>query len=333
MKRYLLSLILPVSLGLASHAGAQDVVSQIQALAAENADGYASPLTEGLAYTLAAGYMDRSAPMSALGFDVGVRFLGSRPSREHRTFQAALPESIVFQHPTMGERTYHDPYRSRDGSLETPTIAGNGEGVVLVPAGEFEADLLAAGENPDDYRVVFPSGLSLPVTPLVVVHASVGVGVGTEVSVRYLPGTEVAPELGRVSSQGFTVSHLASRWVGLPVDLTAVVGYQTMRGEEFLDASGTHVGLTGGIGVGPMDFFGGALVRNASSRLTYRVENPDDLPGLPEDGLELSVRSSTSSSPGYVLGARLQLLALNLSGHYTFGAHDVFSLKLGLGLP
>ena len=333
MKRYLLSLILPVSLGLVSHAEAQDVVSQIQALAAENADAYASPLTEGLAYTLAAGYMDRSAPMSALGFDVGVRFLGSRPSREHRTFQAVLPESIVFQHPTMGERTYHDPYQSRDESLETPTIAGNGEGLVLVPAGQFEADLLEAGENPDDYQVAFPSGLSLPVTPLVVVHATLGVGVGTEMSVRYLPKAEVAPELGRVSSHGFTVSHLVSRWVGLPVDLTAVVGYQTMSGEGFLEASGTHVGLTGGIGAGPMDFFGGALVRNASSELTYRVENPDDLPGLPEDGAELSVRSSTSASPGYVLGARLQLLALNLSGHYTFGAHDVFSLKLGLGLP
>ena len=333
MKRYLPSLILSIFLILPAPGEAQDVVRQIQALAAENADGYASPLTEGLAYTLAAGYMDRSAPMSALGFDIGVRFLGSRPSREHRTFQAALPDSVVFQHPSAGQRVYHDPYRSRDGSLETPTIAGNGEGLVLVPTGEFEDALLAAGENPDDYRVVFPSGLSLPVTPLVTVHASLGVGAGTEVSIRYLPATEVAPELGRVTSHGFTVSHLVSQWVGLPVDLTAVVGYQNMRGEDFLDASGTHFGLTGGIGAGPMNFFGGALVRSSSSELTYRVENPDDVPGLPEDGLELSVRSSTSASPGYVLGARLQLLALNLSGHYTFGAHDVFSLKLGLGLP
>ncbi len=333
MQKLSCSLILLVMLVLPSHSEAQDVLSQIQALAAENADGYASPLTEGLAYTLAAGYMDQSAPMGAFGFDVGIRFMGSRPGQEHRTFQAVLPDSVVFQHPSIGERTYQDPYRSRDGSLETPTIAGNGDGLVLVPAGEFEADLLAAGEDPEDYQIVFPSGLSLPVTPLVTLHASAGLGMGTEISLRYLPATEVAPELGRVSSQGFSVSHLVSQWFGLPLDLTAIFGHQNVKGEGFLDASGTHYGLVGGIGAGPMNFFGGALIRSASSELTYRVENPDGVPGLPEDGLEFSIRSSASASPGYVVGARLQLLALNLSGHYTVGAHDVFSIKIGLGLP
>jgi hypothetical protein len=326
-------LVALVLLTLPRWAAAQEVIEQIQALAIENAQGYAAPLTEGLSYVLASGYTDRSAPMSAFGFDVGFRVLGSRPGREHRSFQAVLPDSVVFSHPTLGDRTYHGPYRARDGSLETPTIAGKGPGVTLVPDGAFEEELLAAGEDPDDYSVAFPEGISLPVTPLVVIHASLGVGLGTEVSFRYLPASEVAPELGQVSSQGLTVSHLISRWFELPLDLTATVGYQDARGGDVVRASGTHYGLVGGFGAGPMNFFGGALIRSASAELRYRVENPGGVPGIPDDGMDVSVRSSTSSSPGYTLGARLQLLALNLAGHYTFGAHDVLSIKLGLGLP
>jgi hypothetical protein len=307
---------------------AQELLDQITALGTENAQAYSAPLTEGLTHTLTGGFMDRSAPLGAMRFDLGVRFLGAIPSGEGRTFRAIIPDEIHLE-----EDRFVQPYRPRDGSLDTPTISGEGDGIVLVPDGDFRDALLAAGEDPGDYQIPLPPGLSLPLTPLLAVHASIGVGLGTEISLRFLPAFEATPELGGLRSHGLSVSHELSHWFSSPLDLSAHLGYQEATAEDFLQASAVHYGLLAGVNAGPMNFFGGTMLRRGTTTVDYRISNPTGTPGLPQDGVQLSFDSELSTTPGYVLGARLQLLVMNLAGHYTFGDQDVFSLKLGIGLP
>lgn len=327
-------LLLPlVFLALPGSLTGQDLLEQIRALAQENAEGYGAPLTSGLAYVLSDPHVDRSRPLSTLSFDVGIRFHGAVPSGDSKTFQVAPPDSVLFQHPSLGSRVYHDPFRSLDGSLETPTIAGEGEGLILVPAGDFETDLLAAGEDPDDYRLFLPDGLGLPVVPHMALHLSVGVGMGTDVSLRFTPALEVAPELGQLRAHGGNVSHLLTRWFSFPIDITASAGYQEATVTDRIRTTAAHLGLMGGASAGPMDFFAGAVLRDASTEVSYRLEVPEGAPILPGQGEELSFRSRASSTPGFLVGARLQLLMLNLTGHYTASDQNVFSLKVGMGIP
>lgn len=324
----LMALVLLLSPG---RADAQELLDRIRGLAGQNAEAYAEPVTRGLGHALSGGFMDRASVLPGLGFDIGVRVLAAIPTEEQKRFDVFLPDSVVFRN-----QVYRDPYRPRDGTLETPNIAGEGPGVVLVPAGQFEAELLAAGEDPDDYRVSLPGGLSLPAVPALSFHGSVGIGAGTQVMVHFLPSVEVVSEVGKVSGHGLTVHHALTHWFTSPVDLMVTGGFQEGRAGDFLETSAVHFGAMGGVKAGPMSFFGGALLRNASTDVTYRVELaeniPDDHPAVPS-GVDIAFTTSAGSGPSFLMGARIQLLAMNLSGHYAFGTYDVFSLKLGLGLP
>lgn len=322
--------LLPWLLLLPAHeASGQELLDQISALGTENAAGYAAPLTEGLVRALAGGYVDRSRPLDALRFDLGFRFLGTRFGEEGRFFAASLPDSAVY-----AGQVFRDPYIPAAGSLETPTIAGKGEGLTLAPHGSFRSALLARGLNPDDYRLVFPAGLDLPLAPNLAVKLAVGIGFGTEVALRFLPAVQILPELGELRSHGLSVHHHLSGWIPVPgLDITGMVGFQEATAGEGIDVRAVHWGATAGTRLGPLDLFGGAQVRSGSARVEYRVENPGNIPILPENGTTLDFRTRVSAEPSYLVGVRLQLLVLNLSGHYVFGDQDGFSIKLGMGLP
>jgi hypothetical protein len=313
---------------------AQTVVDQIRSLSGENAELYAEPLARGLAQALAGGHMERASVLPALGFDLGVRVMGARPTREARTFQPVIPDSVVFQHPFTGQpQVYFDPFRAQDGATESPTIVGEGAGIVLVPDGDFEAALLEAGQDPADYRIAFPSGQSISVVPTMSFHGSLGIGMGTEVTMHFLPTVEILSEVGEVRSHGLSVSHSPTHWFSSPVDLLLTAGYHEGRAGEEVHVSALHYGGVGGVAAGPMSFFGGVQLRYASTDVNYRIENPDGVPGIPADGLEVSFSTDAGSGPSYLVGARLQLLVLNIAGHYSVGSYDVFSIKMGLGLP
>jgi hypothetical protein len=313
----------------------QEVVDQIRALALENAEGYAAPVGRSLAHALSDGFVDRAAPLPALGFELGVRVMGARVPAEERTFGVALPDSVAVQHPQLGQQIYLDPYRPRDGTLESPTAAGKGSGVVLVPAGQFEEDILAAGLDPNspEFQLRLPDGLGLSILPALSFHASLGLGMGTEVTLHFLPGTEISPEIGEARAHGLGIRHQLSNWLPSPVDLTLAAGYQQATAGDYLEVSAWHYGLQGGLKAGPMHFFAGTQMREAWSRLTFLVETPSGSVAFPGTDGEVGLRVHGDRSPSWIVGANLQLLVLNLSGHYSFGSYDVFSLKLGLGLP
>jgi len=312
---------------------AQTAQERIQGLGIDNAERYLDPVAGGLGLALTAGIFDRATVLPAFHVDLGVRIAASFRSEADRTFEAVLPASFEWDHPSTGPRTFQAPLAPVDGSLATPSAMGEGPGIILEPVGEFRQALLDAGENPDAYRIAFPQGLDLSLVPAASLYLSMGVGFGTEVTIRALPGVRVSPDLGSLSGSGFAVKHEISRWIDSPVDLAVGVGTQDLSVDEFFEASAMEGWLLAGKAVGPLTVFGTAGLRRATVDVEYRVDNPGGIPGLPADGTLVTFAPDLGTRASWGGGVRLQLLLLNLAGQYTGGDNPAFSIKVALGIP
>jgi len=311
----------------------QSAEEQIRALVGENAEGYLRPLSDGMTFALTGGVFDAARVRGLLSFDLGIRVNGARPGESARSFLAVLPDTLRWAPPGVPEQVFTDPLRPVDGSLRTPSAVGSGPGIRLEPDGAYREALLQAGENPDDYRITLPEGLDLSVVPTAILSFSVGVGFGTEISARYLPRVEINDEIGRVGATGWGVQHMVSQWFASPVDLSVGVGRQDLEVGDFLDARASEGWLSVGRTVGPLSVFGTAGLRSATVDVTYEVENPDGTPGLPASGTPVQFRSDLDTTTSLGAGFRLQLLFMNLSGRYTTGDFDTFSVHVGFGMP
>lgn len=312
------------------------VEADIVGLALENAERYVEPITFGIGYAMGGGHFDSASPMRRFGFDVGVRVAGAFPSEASKFFDVVLPDSVPYQ-----GTWYPNPYRVDGGNRPTPSATGEGSGVVLEPTPAFAAILLANGENPDEYRIPFPDGAEIPALPFLVAHGTMGIGWGTEVSLRLIPAVELDPEVGDVSAFGFGVKHSVSQWFPgpSPVDLSVWYSRQNMKVGDYLDGNANQIGVLVGKGFGPLTLFGTGMIRDASVEVSYTVENPpttenpDGNPALPEDGTVVGFTSSLGSGAVFGLGARLRLLIMNISAQYTADEFNTLSVKVGFGVP
>jgi hypothetical protein len=321
---------LAVCWGLAPTSIQAQVDTDIAGLALENAQRYVEPVTFGLGYAMGGGHFDSAKPMRRFSFDVGARMGGAFPSEASKTFDVLLPSTVTYQ-----GTAYQNPYQIRGGDRPTPSATGQGEGVVLEPTTAFAAVLLANGENPEDYIIPFPEGADIPAIPFLVAHGTMGIGWGTEVSLRFIPSVELDEEVGDLSAFGFGVNHSISQWFpgSSPVDLSVWFSRQNMKVGDFLDGNAHQYGVLVGKGFGPLTLFGTGMMRDASVKVTYTVENPDDNPALPPDGEEVGFTSSLGSGAVFGVGARLRLLIMNLSAQYTADEFNTVSVKVGFGIP
>ncbi len=320
-----------LTLATPDRAAAQGIAADLAGLAQENAELFVQPLTRGLGFAMATGLFDGAEPLGRFGFDVGARVSAALPPTEAETFSAVLPLSIEWNRPGLGPKTYQRSFQARGGSSLTPTVVGAGEGVVLEPAGAFRSDLLLDGQDPADYEIRFPEGLDIPGVPFLVVHASVGLGFGTDLSFRFIPEIDVDQEVGGVRARGFSGRHAVSTWFPSPIDIALVFGYQKLEVGDYLEASSTQYGVVAERGLGPLSLFVSGIARTAKVDISYTVENPDDNPGLPQDGFEIAFHEDLDSGVALGAGARLSLLFMNLTGQYVLDDYNGFSLKVGFG--
>jgi len=332
MTRSLLA-TLAVLLSVAPAVGAQSVEGSLQSLARDNAELYARPVFEGMGNALNAGFLRTPDVHGQLGFDVGIRVVGALIPDDRNTFRAIPPERITVTVGGLGERSYADPYAPRGGSLETPTAVGDGAGVVLEPTGDYRRDLLAAGQNPDDFNVVFPEGFDVPAIPFAVIRAGLGVGFGTEVSLRFMPGIEVNEDVGDVGAFGFAVTHSLDRWfpAPIPVDLAAFGGYQNFTVGDYADAATTTFGVSVGKGLGPLSIYGLGQYESPSTDLEYTVENPgNENPALPDDGTRIAFSPDLEAGTRFGLGLQLDLMILELAAEYSSGDYDAVTGRVSI---
>jgi hypothetical protein len=308
------------------------VEKDLAGLAAENAHLYVEPLARGLALAMGAGTFDGAASLPTFGFEIGAKVTGALLPVEAERFDALAPETVTLTGPFGG--TFEDPYRPVGGTFATPTVAGEGSGLTLEPDGEFRDAIVASGLDPSDFALVFPEGEDLPLVPHPVLYAGLGIGLGTEVSVRYTPTLEVDDELGEVKGLGFAVRHTLTRWFSSPIDLAVQAATQEVDLGPYAEARSTEYGLLASRRMGPLSIFAAGVMRRGEVDVEYTTENPgDDNPGLPPDGTRINFSEDLDSDTAFGLGARLQLLVLNLAGEYTWDEYPLVTVKVGFGSP
>jgi hypothetical protein len=321
------------ALALPAPGHAQLVLENLAAMSAENSRLYMAPVAQGLAYALTAGAFDRPAVLPALHVDLGFRVAAAIPGDTDQRFDVILPATITWQHPSVGSRSYTDPYAPVGGDPSTPSGVGDGPGVVLEPSGAFRQDLVAAGQDPSDYEIQLASGMDLSLVPSATLHLSVGIGMATEVTVRVLPGASVSPDVGAFSGRGIGVKHEISRWLSSPVDLSVGIATQEIEVADYLEASAFEGWLMAGRGLGPVTVYGTAGLRRASVDVAYTARNPAGIPGLPDDGTRIAFSSDLETGLSWGAGVRLQLLLMNVAGQYTMADQNAFSIKVALAFP
>ena len=324
-----LGITLATTVGTAPLAG-QDVLTSLSILAEENARLYVSPLSTGLGATLNSGFHQSAEPHGTFGFDFGIRVMAALPPAEADFFQPVLPGSVTYENVT-----YQNPYEVA-GAGVSPTAVGDGEGAVLQPrpGSSFYNALLAAGEDPNDFTVQFPEGANIPAVPFVVLQGSVGIGLGTDVTLRYLPRFNVHDDFGELGAFGYGFKHSLTQWLPSPpmVDVAVTAGWQKFSIGDYMDASASAYGLIGSVTQGPVTVYTTVRREEATVDVSYTVENVDGTPGIPEDGVEIGFRNELPAETHFGAGLTLGFMGLQLSGEYAFADYNTVALRIGFSM-
>lgn len=310
--------ILPASLA------AQGARERLETLAKDNGILYVKPLTTGLGVAMNQGIFHTAAVHKLLGFHIGVSVGAMLVQDEDNTFAPVLPGSVTYR-----GVTFSNPYGDPNAAAPTPTVTGAGSGRVFEPQGGYRTAISAAGGRPRDFALEFPDGLDIPAVPFAVIQGSLGLILGTEVSVRFIPQIETTEEVGSISATGFGIKHSLSQYIPLfPLDVAAFGALQNLEVGDYLDASATAYGLIASKNLGPLTLYGAGSREAAEVDVGYTVQNPENNPGLPAHGTRIGFTDKLDPQTRLTFGATLNLLVLKISGDYSLADRNAVSLKV-----
>lgn len=185
-------------------------------------NGYMSPLLKSFGAGLNSGWYQTAKPHGIGGFDITVS--------SNITF--APTEDLTYSLTGLQKLQPANP-----GETTAPTIFGDakaGPKVNLVEKSPF------TGNDTVLTSFVLPQGLGVNLFAVPTAQLSVGVGLGTDISVRFMPKMS-AGDIG-IGLFGFAVKHDFKQWIpvmkDLPFDLSAMFGYTTANADlRFTGAS------------------------------------------------------------------------------------------------
>lgn len=205
MKKLLLSLLITASF-LANIEDTHGQLKEIEKFLDAGGDNvealtkaYLSPLPNGVITGLNSGWTTKAKPTKSLGFSLQLR----------ASFASVPAVEQIFDANTIGlEGISVSPGKSS-------TIAGeNIDGQILT--------------LPDNSTLTLPSGINFPYVPTPMVQANLGLFLGTDVTIRYVPEVDLQ-DYGSVDLVGVGIKHDLNQWIPggklLPIDLTIMAAY------------------------------------------------------------------------------------------------------------
>ncbi len=321
-------LVLVMVAGSSTRVVAQDISESLSSLNEENGKLYIGPLSTGLAAALNSGFYHTAEVHDVLGFDAGFRVMGSFVPEDLDTFTPVLPDSVVVE-----GRVFNEPYAPAGGSSQlSPTVTGVGDGIVLVPQGEFRDSLLALGENPADWEIRFPKGFDIPIAPYAAIQGALGIPLGTELVLRFIPSFTPSDDVGSISMIGGAIKHSLDQWIwdAPPLNLALAFGFQHFKVGDYLDANSTQFSLIASKKLSVVTLYGAGTLENANLDISYEFE-PDIAADVPVELQKIEFTQETPNDVTLKLGATLALGPVGLNAEYTVAARDVFTAALVFG--
>ena len=279
---------------------------------------YISPLTISLGTALNNGWYNTAKPHKLGGFDV--------------TFTAnfvLIPDEAKTFNITEQGFTYFT-------GGETATIFGEDGGEITYTDG--------GGEESS----TMPPGLAIPIIPIPMLQAGIGLIKGSEINIRYFPKKEISA--GEVSLFGIGVKHDVLQWLPIvdkiPLTVSVQAGYTQLdyKKKPILDGRTAELNLsattfnlilskkllmfTPYVGVG-YNSTGSSFIIDDFFRIGGTT--PSMSPNFDFDEVE-EVELESYNEPRINVGFRFNITVLALQANYTFSKYPVATLGAGISL-
>jgi len=278
-------------------------------------EAYISPLGYSLGAALNNGWYNTAKPHKLGGFDVTITANIVMIPEESKSFNISESNGNSFS------------------GGETPTILGDGDG--------SQVTYLGASED-------MPPGLNIPIIPLPMLQAGVGLIKGTELDFRYVPELDIG-SAGKVGLFGVGLKHDILQWLPIvdkiPIDLSIQAGYTKLSSEieliapnpaipspqANLDVSATTVNLI--LSKKLLMFTPYLGLGYNSTKTTFNVEGNYNIAGLPINITELTnIDFESNNNFRANIGFRFNIAVLALQANYTFSEYPTATIGAGISL-
>ena len=275
-------------------------------------EAYISPLGNSLGAALNNGWYNTAKPHSLGGFDVTITANIVMVPTNAKAFNISESNGGTF-----------------DGG-ETPTFLGS----------EDVAQVTYSGASSD-----MPKGLNIPIIPLPMLQAGVGLIKGTELDFRYMPELKIG-SVGKMGLFGVGLKHDVLQWLPIvdkiPIDLSIQAGYTNLSSEiklnsptentspqANLDISATTVNLI--LSKKLLMFTPYLGVGYNSTKTTFNIEGDYKIATYNIDASELTkIDFESNNNFRANIGFRFNLAVIALQANYTFAEYPTATLGLGI---
>jgi hypothetical protein len=237
----------------------------------ENGQKYIQPAVSSFSANLNSGIFQTGEVHGLLGFEVGFVGMLAPVQDDKKTFQAILPDSVFYE----GNGNWYFAGRDYNQDLVTSTALGSKTGGIVYTK-----------QAPPKPVFQFLGGTGLKMVPLIAPQLKIGVPMGTEVIVRYVPEIKLNDEVGKLQFEGFGVKHSISQWlpgpsiVGtsklgeFPLDVSIGLMYQVFTlkdtaGGDFIKTKAFNIGVQASKKFLLLTVYGGVGYETATTDISY----------------------------------------------------------------
>ena len=194
-----------------------------------------------------------------------------------------------------------------------------------------------------------PKGLDIPILPLPMLQAGVGLIKGTELDFRYMPELKIG-SAGKVGLFGIGLKHDILQWLPIvdkiPIDLSIQAGYTKLSSEielidpsatmtanpqANLDVSATTVNLI--LSKKLLMFTPYLGLGYNSTKTTFNVDGDYNIGGFGIDATELTKIDFESKNDFRAnIGFRFNIAVIALQANYTFSEYPTATVGVGISV-
>jgi hypothetical protein len=282
------------------------------------AEAYLAPLPTGLSTALNSGWTTKAAPTKKLGFSLQVRAALAAVPSSAKTFDASTLdlENVVVS-----------------GSSSNTISGGSGGGQTIT-------------DQSGNFSFQVPGGTGVSYVPATMLQGNVGLIKGTDITVRYIPETELG-SYGDISLVGAGIKHGLNQWIPggklLPVDISVMAAFSQIdlnaviseSAEQFVETSTQTFVLNALVGktLPFISAYAGVGIQTGSFELNMLGDYTIGTAPFTETYTDpVSFTKDSDAAIHALAGAQFKLAIFRIFAEVTVAEYTTYNAGIGIGL-
>ena len=295
----ILTLVLCIST-LVANDGLGDKLKDISE---QNVKGYLQPLVNTVGAGLNAGFFTSAKTLPTFMPNIRINMVGVSVPSGDKKFIAMSPDDELWE------------------NVETATVLGN------------KGKRFPTVDGNDIPSFTLPDGADLSLIPVPAVTASLGLPLGSEISVKFLPSVEISKDLGSVSMWGVGLKHSIDQYLTdyFPVHIAIQGVYQSMKLTDFVDVKTFTMNIHTSKKIFILTLYGGIGIESADFDVKYTYH---EKVAEGDTGTDITIKKSLSAENDVklTLGGKLSPLPfVAIFADYNIANYNSFNVGLEIG--